>query len=363
MKIIISTFDSLGNTTYGGGGALAVHEVAKRLAKNHEVAVLAGNFQGAKNEIVDGVTYRRVGWVSFSPKLDQLIFSFCLPYYVKRLVFDAWLESFTPPFSTAFLPLFTSRPVVGLTHLLSGKDMRKKYGLPFDWVEKFGFKFYQNIITLQDFMKEYILKANPKCQVEVIPNGVDSSLLHLPKLAKKPYILFLGRIDFEQKGLDLLLEAYSKFRAKAAYKLYIAGRGLPSDEAKLQDWIRRLELEHDVELLGRVDGQEKWEQMQEATVMVLPSRIEYFSLVVLEAFAAQTPLINFDIQGTRWAGEGTCVRIPEFDTNAFAQGLQDLVENPQMAEEITEKAHKLLQEYDWDSLATKYENLLSGVVK
>ncbi|MBX7180163.1 MAG: glycosyltransferase, partial [Saprospiraceae bacterium] len=121
-------YDDIKNPYYGGGGALAVHEVAKRLAaRQHEVLVLTGKYPGCKDEIIDGVQYKRIGFHLLDARVGQLAFHFSLPWYAARLQYDIWVESFTPPFSTALLPLFTNKPVVGLTHLLGGKAMKLKY--------------------------------------------------------------------------------------------------------------------------------------------------------------------------------------------------------------------------------------------
>src|SRR5690606_11347944 len=60
-KIVISTYDSIDNPFYNGGGAFAIHEVAKRLSKKYELIVLTGNYPGSINKVKDGVSYKRIG--------------------------------------------------------------------------------------------------------------------------------------------------------------------------------------------------------------------------------------------------------------------------------------------------------------
>ncbi|RME93204.1 MAG: hypothetical protein D6766_08640, partial [Verrucomicrobia bacterium] len=109
MKIVFSNYDSPGNPWYGGGGAAAVMAVARRLASRHEVRFVCGAFPGAPAGVVEGVRMRRVGSSRLGPKLGQLWFQFRLPFEARRARWDVWVESLTPPFSTAFLPRFTAR--------------------------------------------------------------------------------------------------------------------------------------------------------------------------------------------------------------------------------------------------------------
>jgi hypothetical protein len=70
MKIFISSFDDIDNPHYGGGGAIAVHEIASRLAKRHEVTVITGSFPKCNKQIRNGVTYQRIGFHHFGARFS-----------------------------------------------------------------------------------------------------------------------------------------------------------------------------------------------------------------------------------------------------------------------------------------------------
>ena len=163
-KIIISNYDDVKNPFYGGGGAYAIHELAKRLSSDFDVTVVTAKYPHSKNEIMDGVWYERIGISNAGPKIGQFIFYFLLFFYFKFKKFDLWMENFTPPFSTNFLQLFTKKPVVGLVYMLVGEDMKRKYKLPFDLIEKIGIKTYKYFITPTEFAKKKILQINPSVQ-------------------------------------------------------------------------------------------------------------------------------------------------------------------------------------------------------
>jgi len=62
-RIIFSNYDDPKNPFYGGGGARAIHEVARRLAVRHDVKIITGSYPGSRDEMVDGVSYTRIGSV------------------------------------------------------------------------------------------------------------------------------------------------------------------------------------------------------------------------------------------------------------------------------------------------------------
>lgn len=269
IQIIISNYDDIQNPYYGGGGAFAVHEVAKRLARRFTVTVLTGNyFSAKKSEVIDGIAYRRIGLSFVGPKLGQLLFHLALVWHVRRRSFDCWIESFTPPTSTSLLPLFTDKPVIGLVHMLAGEDMRRKYFLPFDKLETWGLQMYTQCIVTSELFRQKIIEKNPKIHVVVIPNGVNTPSL-VSQDSTREYVLFLGRIEVDQKGLDLLLRAYSLARETIRIPLVIAGTGTENEMKKLHKLISGLGLEGSVQLVGKINGDSaKKELFQKAVVCV-----------------------------------------------------------------------------------------------
>jgi glycosyltransferase involved in cell wall biosynthesis len=85
-----------------------------------------------------------------------------------------------------------------------------------------GLRFYSRFVVLTDYFVTKIKKYSPHATFAVIPNGVD---LHPYSEENEGYILALGRIEVDQKGLDLLIDAYSKLAHKELVPLVIAGGG------------------------------------------------------------------------------------------------------------------------------------------
>ena len=274
--VVISSFDSPDNPYYNGGGAAVVEMIAGRLALHCEVTVVTtANRSGTVTR--DGVQYRQLplGWAG--PRGGQLLFHALLPFAARRIPHDLWIENFTPPFSTSFLPLFSRARVVGFAQNLSGKDMWRRYRLPFSIVERFGLRFYRDIVVLNSADGEAVRRLNPSADVRIIPNGIPKRRLDERVLGAHEHILFLGRIDIWQKGLDLLLAAYEM--SGLAMPLLVAGAGTRRDQRKFTAMLAATG--GDVRWLGHITGQQKQDLLERSAFVVLPSRHETFGLAAL----------------------------------------------------------------------------------
>lgn len=362
MKIIISNYDSLNNPYYNGGGAVAVHEVSKRLALKMNVTVLTAKFPNFKDRKIDNVYYKHIGLSSAGPKLGQIIYQLLLPYYVRKSDFDIWIESFTPPFSTAFLPIFTKKPVVGLVHLLGGKDKSRQYKLPFYLVENKGLTIYKYFIVLTESILKKIKKKNFSALVKVIPNGISSSILNKKINNKKSYILYIGRIEVNQKGMDLLLDAYKLASSKINKDLIIAGAGIKKEETYLREKIKKLQLQDKVKFIGRVEGKKKDELFKNSLFLVMSSRYETFPLVVLEAFAYGLPLLSFDIEGFKWVPKSCSIKVKPLDIKQLADAMVKLSVDKSLNESMGKASREFVKRYSWDTISLQYEDFINSVV-
>ena len=363
MNLVFSSYDSPANSFYGGGGAAAVHEVARRLARAHTVRVITGASPGVQPGQVDGVTYRPIGWAAAGPKLGQLLFHGLLPWQLSRHPSDLWYKSLTPPFSTSCLPVFTRRPVVALTQVLAGEAMRRKYHLPFDRLERAGLTRYQWAIATSEYLRSKLLSANPHLTLAVIPNGVPGEWLQLDPGRAQRHILFLGRLDVEQKGLDLLLDAIATVRTRLPLPVVVAGTGPPAEEAFVRRRIASLGLDAHVRLLGKVVGEAKQAVLRDAAFLVMPSRFEASPLVLREAACFRLPTICFDIPELSDVPESVVIKVPAFEVDALGSAIVALAGDAERRRTFGQAAHAYAREFDWDRIAERYEDFFRQVAR
>lgn len=358
MNIAIIDMDSLKNPFWGAGQARATREVGKRLAKKHTITVYTSKYPGWKNYREDGITYKHVGIAWAGPRLTNWLFIFTIPLVVHNIHADVIIENFNAPTSVSFAPLFTSIPVIALPTMFNAIEFTKKYYLPFHWVEALGLKFYKYMLPYSAIDSAKAKRLNPSIKYKIVPQGVGPEFFAIRQ--KKPkFILFLGRYDIWQKGIDLLLKAYAKIANTIKYPLVIAGHG--PDEEKIRKQIRELRLESKVKMIGSLYGEKKHAILSEALYTAFPSRHDELSLWALESLASGLPLVGFDLPETKWAKEDVYLKSQPFDLDLYAQLLVSAT-NPAIIEPMRKQARVFAKAFDWQKVADQFVEFIQFVL-
>jgi glycosyltransferase involved in cell wall biosynthesis len=333
-----------------------VDMVAGWLAGQFEVTVVTAAHRGSA-ATSEGVRYQRlpIGWAG--PRAGQLLFHALLPFLARRIPHELWIENFTPPFSTSFLPLFSAGRVLGVANSLSGEYMSRQYRLPFFLIERLGLGFYRDVVVLNAADGASVRRASPSATVHVIPNGIPVPRLDERLLGQGEHILFLGRIDVWHKGIDLMLAAYSK--SGVSMPLFIAGSGTRREERKLKATLAATG--GDVRWVGHVTGQRKQDLLERSAFVIMPSRAETFGLVALEGMVCGKPVLHFGLPTLCWM-EGD-VRVPPYDVDAMASQIRNLAENEAARYELGRAGYAAAQRLGGtDKMADRYLKLVQELI-
>ena len=168
----------------------------------------------------------------------------------------------------------------------------------------------------------------------------------LSPTSSPPKILFVGRLDLQQKGLDFLIEiARSVVPAHPDVVFEIIGEG--SDRQALEELIAQNQLQANFQILGYRPQDQLLTHMQAAHLMVIPSRHEGLAKVGLEAVFASLPLVAFDCGGVRdyLRDQHNGYLIPRFETALFARRVNDLLENDSLRQTMQQNAWRVANEF------------------
>jgi glycosyltransferase involved in cell wall biosynthesis/O-antigen/teichoic acid export membrane protein len=335
-----------------GGGSARTHEINRRLVSTFDVTVVAAKFPGWQNRVEDGVRYLHIGLdLGYFPSL--VTYFIALPGAVRRFEHDLVVEDFGAPISSALVPLYAKAPCVAVVQWLWAREKARQYHLPFHWFERAGVRLHHRMITPSHDLAGTLRAANSTAEVHVIPNGVDAASFHVVQ-PRRPVALFLGRLEAEQKGLDVLLDAFAKVVDQTPAQLEIAGDG--RDRAALEARCRRLGIADRVDFLGRVDGPAKLALLASAQLVCMPSRRETFGMVAAEALACGTPVLAADIDNLRQlVRPGTGRLVPSEDPVAYATALLELLRSPQRCRELGARGREFARGFDWDRIAGQQE--------
>ena len=187
----------------------------------------------------------------------------------------------------------------------------------------------------------------------MIGNGVDPALFDQPQQAGRD-VVYIGRLEFGGKGLDLLLDAWKPDPRAGRGQLVIAGEG--HDEARVRREVERLGLDDRVRFVGWVRGEEKARLLAGARAVAMPSRMETFGIVAVEALRGRHA-------GGRLRRSRRCARSSPrapaspsqpFDVEAYAQRLAAAVHRRRArALAMGVEGRKFAAGYDWDALAAR----------
>lgn len=207
----------------------------------------------------------------------------------------------------------------------------------------------------------------------VIPNGISGEdfmtlpargnfrALH-PDLTDRTLFLFLGRIDIQQKAVDLIVEAFAGVASvDEKAMLLLAGPSEGADVDSVRKLIRGHRLEARVRFLGLVSGRAKLELLRDADVFLMPSRYEGLSIALLEAMASGLPVILSDRAGLhRQVQRHGCGIVTPPLIAPVTAAMRRLLD-PGLRQRMGEAARSLvLREHTWTAIAERLEVALNA---
>ena len=211
-------------------------------------------------------------------------------------------------------------------------------------------------IAVSDLARRWQMEALGSDAVE-IPNGVDvGAMASAPLLDGYPRpaktVLFLGRYDEPRKGMAVLIGALpSLVKRFPGLQVLIVGRG---NEDELRS--KAGDLAAHLCFLGLVDDVAKASAMRSADVYCAPNLGgESFGIVLVEAMAAGTPVVDSDLHAFRRVlRDGEAGRLVAIDDSAaLAEGLIAVLDDESLAQRYAAAGAVAVRRYDWPVVANQ----------
>jgi glycosyltransferase involved in cell wall biosynthesis len=173
---------------------------------------------------------------------------------------------------------------------------------------------------------------------------------------RAPYALFLGRAS-RDKGTSLAMDALAELvRLGVPVELVIAGQPAPD----VLRHYRRLPVSarSAIHLLGPVDEGHKQVLLRDAAMLVLPSLVESFGIVLLEAWHHCRPVIAARAGGLPdLVVDGVNgLLVPPDDALALATAMRALLDDPTRADVMGVAGNQGLAAYTWEAVAQRVEH-------
>jgi glycosyltransferase involved in cell wall biosynthesis len=152
---------------------------------------------------------------------------------------------------------------------------------------------FSGLLFYSDFERRLAssLYGTPAEKMAVMGGGVDSAWTADAERFRRKYglqdfIVYAGRRD-AGKNVAMLVDYFSRYRRETGdeLELVLLGKGSLEIPAVSRRWIRDL---------GFVSLQDKYDCFAAATFFCLPSLYESFSIVIMEAWLAETPVVVYE---------------------------------------------------------------------
>jgi len=148
------------------------------------------------------------------------------------------------------------------------------------------------VLAVSKTLADKLMKYSDGKRIEVLPNMVDTGFFVFPPVPRKvsPFrFLSVARLK-PKKGIDLLIKAFARaFSQENDVFLDIGGDG--EQRAELESLVKNLGLNDRVSFLGELSLEQVRDAMWHANAFVLPSYVETFGVVLIEAMATGLPVI------------------------------------------------------------------------
>lgn len=235
-----------------------------------------------------------------------------------------------------------------------------------NWLFSKTIRSANHIITISEYSKRDLIEhlEIPAKNISVTPLGVDPVYFQrvdddrrnqvLQKCVLKPgFLLFIGTLQ-PRKNLMRVLAAHRSLPAtmRKDHPLVVVGRIGWGVEELLSE-LRALEGRGEGRWLDYLPQDEVLALLQSASAIIFPSLYEGFGLPVVEAFAAQCPVITSSSTSLPEVAGDAALLVNPLDESAIAHAMTLTLDDPEQTRHRVKQGLLRAQEYSWDACCEK----------
>jgi glycosyltransferase involved in cell wall biosynthesis len=237
-------------------------------------------------------------------------------------------------------------------------------------------RLHHKVIAISHHTREHLVNVEgaPPEKVVTVRNGIDfddvriTSPEQVARLKeqygahKRDLILLVARFSPE-KGLEHLYSALQMLRGRTHRPFVVLHAGTGAREPFYREQVARLGLDDVVEFLGFRDDVP--DLMAASDLMVLPSTMEAFGLVLAEALYLGLPVVATNVGGVpEIVEEGVSgLLVPHAAPEALANALLRMLNNPEERRAMAGAGRrKIIDDFSFSGMLQGYEQLYRELV-
>ena len=246
------------------------------------------------------------------------------------------------------------------------RGMHPEWGSVFKYIKyKFTIedmlKKTDRIITVSESMKNEILSFYPDAPVSVVHNGFnvgeydhvsasDQQVFRLKYALPSEFLLSVGHFEKRKNYLNLI-EAVARLHDQGfPCNLLIIGND--SGEGKvMKEKIESMNLSSRVTILSGLTDLEVRCAYKLCSLFVFPSSYEGFGIPILEAMAANAPMVLSDLPVFREITEDQGIYFPYDDSNAIASAIEKVLSSDSEKNRLIQYGNKRVEAFSFKKIS------------
>lgn len=376
MKILFLTefFPDLGKRVFTGGIESRTFYTASNFSHKHKVFVIARKKKGQKKEESKGkLTIFRLGpqvdnvTANFFSIFDRLIFVILAFFRGLKLDIDIVEGSNFVAFLPAFLiSLFKKIPrVIWYPDVLIG-SWQKEFGFLTGFFGEIGERVFLKIkwgklLTTPPAVKEKLIKFGVDSKkIKVVFCGVETKLFKPKKKFKQKTLCVVSRL-ISYKRVEDVIKALFLINKKLNVNLKIIGVG--QEKKRLIHLTKKLKLTKKIKFYEKLNQKELAKIIAQSHILVHPSLIEGFGIILMESASSGTPFIAADIPSSRFLKNQlkSGILFGKKNEKDLAKKILRLFKNKKMYEGLRENGIKNSRKFSWRKLAKQTEGIYEKI--
>lgn len=203
-------------------------------------------------------------------------------------------------------------------------------------------------------------KVDPS-KIDVVYNGVSSEFKPLSQnditatrnrfTSGAPYFVYAGALQ-PRKNIDGLLKAFEHFKKSGDFphKLVLVGeKRWWGGQAAVT--FEEMTFQNDVIFTGRLNGADLNCALSASTALVYVSLFEGFGIPILEAMAAETPVITSGITSMPEVAGDAALKVSPFDPGNIAEAMKSVAVDGELRNDLIHKGKSRKNVFTWDRTA------------
>ena len=334
-----------------------IHLLAKNLSDDFEHHVISfSSCEDKKYDFEDSIIVYELSSAFFPRKL-------IMPFYVWRYISKHQIDIIHShhryfDLTAAIISKFSRVKTIMTVHSkVDGKKMLSYHASTIVTVSK----------SISDHLENYF--GVNRERIKIINNFIDFDTIKLSISREDAraslgvqqneiLIGYIGRLDFREKGIDILLEAFDLLKKDFHdIRLILVGNGRNVKQVKKMNEKRNLQI------LIKEPEPRVFDLFQALDLFALPSKVDPFPYVMMEAAALKIPIVASKVDG-----------IPEFiDHNVngllfeknnigdLISKIESMITNESLRNELSERLYKkVIDKYGKEKILPYYSNLYNG---